>query len=262
MKLKNCIILGSGRSGTSLAAGVLASAGYFMGERLYAADESNPKGYFEDEIINRINEKILMQILPEKLSGLGRLLFPSRLCNGQRWLGEVPLSATFEPNHNIIDEIKIIVSNEPFCFKDPRFSYTLSVWRQFLKNTTYICVFRNPADTALSILKICKREEYLKGLPINYEKAFNVWRLMYQHILFKHLIEKGDWVFFHYDQFIDGSALDKLRSILNLKIDYAFPDKGLKRSIGDRSIIPRDIALIYGQLCELAGYREIIRLCR
>jgi len=44
--MKNCIILGSGRSGTSMVAGTLAKSGYFMGDNLYPARESNPKGFF------------------------------------------------------------------------------------------------------------------------------------------------------------------------------------------------------------------------
>ena len=48
MNQRNCLILGSGRSGTSMAAGILARAGYFMGAELWPADIGNPKGYFED----------------------------------------------------------------------------------------------------------------------------------------------------------------------------------------------------------------------
>jgi hypothetical protein len=45
--MKTCIILGSGQSGTSMVAGTLAGAGYFMGERLYRPRESNPRGFLE-----------------------------------------------------------------------------------------------------------------------------------------------------------------------------------------------------------------------
>jgi hypothetical protein len=48
MSPRNCLILGSGRSGTSLAAGILAQAGYFMGDELWPVNIGNPKGQFED----------------------------------------------------------------------------------------------------------------------------------------------------------------------------------------------------------------------
>lgn len=42
------VVLGSGRSGTSLVAGVLTLLGFDPGARLIPADETNPKGHFED----------------------------------------------------------------------------------------------------------------------------------------------------------------------------------------------------------------------
>jgi hypothetical protein len=63
--MRNCIILGSGRCGTSMAAGCLAKAGYFMGEQLLPPRSANPKGLFEDEEINDINEQILAAYCPE-----------------------------------------------------------------------------------------------------------------------------------------------------------------------------------------------------
>ncbi|NIM13858.1 MAG: sulfotransferase family protein, partial [Candidatus Aminicenantes bacterium] len=55
--MKNCLILGSGRSGTSMIAGILHKAGYFMGDNLYPPRSANPKGFFENWEINEINEK-------------------------------------------------------------------------------------------------------------------------------------------------------------------------------------------------------------
>jgi len=57
--MKNCLILGSGRSGTSMLAGMLHQAGYYMGESFHQPRDSNPKGFFEWYRINRINEDIL-----------------------------------------------------------------------------------------------------------------------------------------------------------------------------------------------------------
>lgn len=41
--MRICIILGSGRSGTSMLAGSLAAAGYFMGEHLYPGAAEKPQ---------------------------------------------------------------------------------------------------------------------------------------------------------------------------------------------------------------------------
>ncbi len=53
------IVLGCGRSGTSLVAGLLASAGYFMGPRLHPPREANPTGFFEGEVVKDVNEALL-----------------------------------------------------------------------------------------------------------------------------------------------------------------------------------------------------------
>ena len=53
--------MGSGRSGTSMLAGILHQSGYFLGEGLYKPQESYPKGFFEYRSINSINEAILQQ---------------------------------------------------------------------------------------------------------------------------------------------------------------------------------------------------------
>ncbi|MEL7418373.1 MAG: hypothetical protein AAGK10_07335 [Cyanobacteria bacterium J06555_3] len=42
------IITGMHRSGTSLTASLLQSAGVYLGDRLMSADSGNAKGYFED----------------------------------------------------------------------------------------------------------------------------------------------------------------------------------------------------------------------
>ena len=54
-KIRDGLILGSGRSGTSMLAGTLSAAGYYIGDCLIEANEANPKGFFEDYEVNAIN---------------------------------------------------------------------------------------------------------------------------------------------------------------------------------------------------------------
>ena len=64
--MKNVIVLGSGRSGTSMLAGMFRSAGYFMGTDYITPRDSNPKGFFEGREVNDINEKLLQRVVPTK----------------------------------------------------------------------------------------------------------------------------------------------------------------------------------------------------
>ena len=104
--MKNVLILGSGRSGTSMVAGTLSKAGYFMGERLYKPRESNPKGFFEDPEINGINEALIAKVVPHRPPLIGKWLFHERPIEGQRWLAHVPLDIKFPTPARIIKRIQ------------------------------------------------------------------------------------------------------------------------------------------------------------
>lgn len=165
--MKNIIITGSGRSGTSLVAGILAKDGYYIGTDYIRPTDSNPKGFFEGQEINDVNEKILEKIVATRSSFTTRFLrrvpFLEEIVKndrpikgkGQLWLARVPLDAHVKSNSSINDQIRHQTARVPFCFKDPRFCYTLPVWRPFLDNhtTVFVCVFRDPGDTIKSILQ-------------------------------------------------------------------------------------------------------------
>lgn len=252
--MKNCIILGSGRSGTSLVAGTLCQAGYFMGNHLNPPNETNPKGQFEDIEINSINEDILAQVTQHRPSNfLGEMFFKTRPAFGQRWLARIPLETEFPPSLSVEKRIKQFVEHEPYCYKDPRFSYALSVWRPFIKNAVFICVFRHPGITVSSILLQKKNVPHLNNFSISSKQAFSVWELMYSHILKKHFPGGGDWLFVHYDQFIEGSAFEKLEAKLETEVNRNFADSRLSRSKPQHKVSDR-LLFLYGRLCDLAGY--------
>jgi len=235
-----------------MVAGTLASAGYLMGVNLYLRLASNPKGFFEDPEINAINEDLLARILPKPIPHLGRWICRDRLQQWQRWLAAIPLSARISSTPEIDDRIKSLTSHGPFCFKDPRFSYTLPVWRPFLRNTVFVCVFRHPAATAASIIKECQTRDYLKGITINFDRALEVWQLMYRHILERHAND-AEWLFIHYNQMLRGEGVNRLAALTQAAPDKAFVAPGLNRSRAERPV-SRRIQALYEQLCSLAGY--------
>jgi hypothetical protein len=254
--MHNLIILGSGRSGTSMAAGLFNKAGYFMGDDLFAPNSSNPKGFFENKKINTINEDILWQVIPRRPKRIvaGAWFFSRRPSDGQLWLSRVPLGTSFICPDSVKDRIRELVALEPFCFKDPRFSYTLPCWQPLMKHTRFLVVFRNPADTVKSILKECKHAGYLRSLSISRNECLKVWQLMYSHILNMYRAD-GSWFFLHYDQMLDGQCLSPLEAFAGAKVDRSFPERSLKRSISNEPV-PAEASLLYHILCELANYRD------
>ena len=178
---------------------------------------------------------------------------PTEEAYGWRWLASVPVGVPIPCPPEIARRIEAQTSRSPFCFKDPRFCYTLPAWRSFLSDTVFVCVFREPARTAHSIVKECRTADYLQGLPMDFSTAVEVWTLMYRHILEVHR-RAGDWLFFHYEQFFDAATLSRLEAALGVAADRRFPNPKLKRSPGEGSV-GRAALEVYEQLCEMACYR-------
>jgi hypothetical protein len=254
--MRNCIILGCGRSGTSLASGILAGSGYFMGDRLYPPAEGNPKGYFEDPEINGLNEDLLATVVPRRPRGpLGKILFAARPGTSQRWLSVVPVGTRIHATDSILERIQALCIRQPFCFKDPRFSYTLPVWRPFLGHSVFVCVFRDPSVTIESIIKECKTNKSMHGFSINRPKALAIWTAMYSHILKVHYPAGGDWLFFHYRQLLDHTVQKLLATRLSARVNHEFADPSLERSKPFHKLSEESHAL-YHELCELARYSD------
>jgi hypothetical protein len=252
--MRSVIILGSGRSGTSMVAGTLAKAGYFMGEDLYCPRQSNPKGFFEAPEINGINEELIARAIPKRPPVVGRWFFRARPVYGQRWLARVPLETKIKSSLATVERIRRVVERQPYCFKDPRFCYTLPAWRPYLKDTVFVCVFRHPAVAAESILRECADAQYLHGLSIDFEGALMVWTLMYRHVLEIHSHE-GEWLFLHFDQVLQDEGLDRLEEFTGAGIDRGFPEASLRRTVSGLAV-PKASLSIYERLCELASFSE------
>lgn len=248
--MRNCLILGCGRSGTSMLAGSLSGAGYYMGGSLYRPRRANPKGFFESFQINAINERLLKPLAPSRSSQwflrIWRARFPS-----ERWLAEVPVGTPIHaPSPRLVRRIRSHLDRHPFAFKDPRFCYTLPAWRPHLpRDTVFLCIFREPGRTVTSILSECAT--LYPDIRLKEEEAYAIWLAMYGHILQCHR-HQGDWLFVHYDQMLDGSAHSHIEAHLGTRIDRHFADKRLNHA-ASRSM-PAYTLDTYRALCSLAHY--------
>lgn len=251
--INDCFIVGSGRSGSSMVAGLLAKSEYFMGNKLDAySGDMNPKGFFEDPDINAINERILGPVTPRRpREPIGRIFFPRRSVAWSQWLTYVsPDTLIPPPSTDIVEWIRKYTANRPFCLKDPRFSYTLSTWREQAPDARFICVFREPSRTAYSMVKEVARADYLRHFKLDYAGALRVWQAMYTRILDEHARE-GEWLFIHYDQALNGEAFDRLEDFTGVRVDRSFPDESLSRSPAVGELEP-ELRATYRRLCDRA----------
>lgn len=80
-------VLGSHRAGTSVLARALIASGVYFGENLYGPRFDNPKGFFEDRIVNQLDDKFLATIqcrwnslyLPPEISKIAITTYQNRL---------------------------------------------------------------------------------------------------------------------------------------------------------------------------------------
>ena len=265
--VRNCLILGMGRSGTSLLGGILYQAGYYMGENLYPPRPTNPRGFFECSMINCLNEDILKRYRRVRSSytsgsvvrawshrlGGGNLLNPDhrRL---QGWLCDIPEEIPIQcRDESITKRIQALVARTPFCYKDPRFSYTLPVWRRCLgRDTVFICMFREPGRAVASILKECAEMRYLKGLRMDRRTALSIYVNMYRHVLRYNDDVRDRIRFVHYDQLLSGTVLPVLSEDLGVGLTAAFVDQSLSRT-RDNQPVTDAAANVYADLCARAG---------
>lgn len=241
--MRSCLVMGSGRSGTSMLAGTLAKSGAFMGRELWPARAANPKGFFEGPEINGLNEELLAP-----------LVAPSeRLGENQRWLAALSLDAPIAHDPRFDARMAALVAQRPYCYKDPRFCYTLPAWRPHLGDAAFLTVFRHPTLTAASIVEEVRAAKYLHGVEMSLERAMGIWCATYRHVLRRHR-HTGDWLFLHFDQVLTSAGLDKIEALVEARVDRGFPDETLARPPLPIPM-PDEAVALYEELCELARYR-------
>lgn len=130
------LVMGMGRSGTSLLMQVLQAAGFDCGTDLLPADEHNPKGYIESVSVISFNISVL-----NAASGTPGEQFPlPDEAEIERLIG-IPIPVKF-PLHD-------------FAVKDPRLTLTFPVWYPYLRgfDLRVILARRNTEAIAESVLR-------------------------------------------------------------------------------------------------------------
>lgn len=228
-------ITGAGRSGTSMVAGLFRATGAFMGERLVKPRISNPLGFFEDAEINGINEDILRPLLPQRTVHHGLPYGMDAPGRGQLWLARLPMEVEVEAGERERARIRAQVARSPFCFKDPRFCYTLESWRREAPRARMICVFRDPGEVVASLFTEIQTAAYLRDFAISVSQAFELWRLMYGRVLARHS-SNGRWLFLYYEDLFEPRVLERIEEFSGTEIDRSFPTRALKRSRSELAI--------------------------
>lgn len=247
---RNVVVVGSGRSGTSLVAGLIATAGHHMGGHLVRANEANPKGFFEDYRTLLVNEKLLAPYtatLPKPRFSRAQI-YPEPLGELQRWLAVLWPEVTVEPQPDLDAKMRATLTASPWCRKDPRFCYTLPAWEPLFGGALRLCVFREPSRTANSMISVAARQQ----VKLSFEGALEIWAACYLQVLRQHR-QRGEWLFVHYDQVLDGSGIQRIEAAVGAKLDTEVADSALRRAPAAGQW-PLGVDEIYAELCEAAEF--------
>jgi hypothetical protein len=156
------IVLGMHRSATSLMAKSLHQGGVYMGNKLIPADRGNPKGYFENIEIVRLNDAIL------SAAGGSWIKPPSH---------EDIMATDFSEQ---IQEMLEKYRRPLWGWKDPRSLLTIEKYLPYIKNPHFVCCFRPPDSVAKSLYtREGERLPYKKGLAL--AKEYNKRLLTFLH---------------------------------------------------------------------------------
>lgn len=138
------IVLGMHRSGTSAFTGALKIAGFDLGKDIMKANEYNVKGYFENNKIVELNDKIL---------GYFNASWDSMFFLPENWEEDERLK------QSKLDAIQIFNSEfnnkSNIAIKDPRFGILLPFWKSVFESLqikpNYCVVLRSPIEISLSL---------------------------------------------------------------------------------------------------------------
>jgi O-antigen biosynthesis protein len=131
------IIAGMHRSGTSVTASVLQSAGLDIGQELIGAAPDNPRGFFEDADFVKFHETVLAS-------------------QGLSHLGERPGIAV-QVQEQFVGQARSLVearrAKPLWGWKDPRNTLFLDFWAKLVPEAKFVFVYRNPWDVVDSLYR-------------------------------------------------------------------------------------------------------------
>ena len=170
MKESILIITGMHRSGTSLTASLLQSAGLDVGERLMGVDKGNEKGHFENLDFVELHQNILSSI---ELNIAG-------------WT----LENQIYPSREYVEKAKELVaknkSKDIWGWKNPRTTLFLDFWADLLPKANFIFVYRSPSEVIDSLYRrgdeiFCENPTFPIELWIHYNKNILKFYRKYPH---------------------------------------------------------------------------------
>ncbi len=165
------VVTGMHRSGTSLAASLVAASSVDMGRSLLPGDLNNQPGYFEDVEFLELQQKILAECCETSDGGHPDWGWTeSESFNAAR-------AERFSPEARVLIDARRRAGTL-WGWKDPRTTLLLEFWDELLHDAFYVFVYRFPWDVADSMQRL-GADVFLS----NPEYAYRIWTFYNRRIL-------------------------------------------------------------------------------
>ncbi|MEG4027124.1 MULTISPECIES: sulfotransferase [unclassified Microcoleus] len=234
------IITGMHRSGTSLTASILQSAGIHIGRRLMEATNFNAKGHFENIDF--------FQFHLDALSSLG--------LNIDGWT----LQENLEIEDQLVDRAKQIIENNALSsvwgWKEPRTTLFLDFWAKLLPEARFLLIYRSPWEVADSLYR--RKDELFQSQP---ELAIKYWQHYNQTILNFYNQEQNRCLLANVKTIVQYQAayIDTINQKFNVDLSHpsptAYDPSMLKTEVSSNSQQPTVIDYYFPEAIEL--YQEL-----
>ena len=242
------VVLGAGRTGTSLLAKILASLGMDISDSLRPAAEHNPDGIFEDDAIVKMHVDLLSKLGNHAYLPLEQEILKEQGVNRYiSQLREIVLD-------NIGSAIKI------WGFKDPRTPSLLPLWMR---------VFNTGKITPTYILSVRDPRSAVESMHKQYGDSYQIGELVWLYRNCEALYHTGANCFLvHYEDWFTDQAPDIAKQLLRYTdLDEYWDNKknitetitdivkpNLNRAIyNDYNIENRYVMKLYDQLSQCKG---------
>jgi hypothetical protein len=240
--MRNALIFGSSRSGSSLLAHMAYAAGYFIGEDLLRPSLVNPNGFFESQVINKINDAVIRPLM----------WHPPHWEVHEPWISVIGMDAKV-PSLEGRDQVKWLMARTPFCYKDPRFSITYPAWKDYLtRDCVKLITFRHPSAYVNSLLRGIKLGEW-KWMRKEPELMLASWVSIYRHI-FKN--DDGQFLYFHFNELLTAEGKRRVENCLEAVIPEGLAEAELCHFPSETErVLSVEIVEVYHELCARSGAR-------
>jgi len=204
MKQTCILVLGMHRSGTSALTGMLRLLDVYLGSELVEGNGANAKGYFENNTLCLINEKLLNQVD----SSWDDVFFDEEKISDVKDVGGLKnhIKMEFKDRNN-------------FAIKDPRIAFLFPVYKRVLEelgiNIKIIIPFRHPVEVASSLNR---RDNF------SYEKGILLWA--YHFLLAEKSSREFERVFIDFNELISNSR--SAVTLISEKLHINFESKYTK----------------------------------